>query len=210
MTRGRLAAFACFGFLLIEAGLFFAAPAEMVSVTVVGYTTNKWDAESAAELGEESYVCAIVGFTNVSDRVITYDSYSPGSALGCVVMVDPQNDETEYGLALCGTGLSSYRLAPMQGFTFETVVPIDRACRIADRPLSPGPGMETLAPTSVDLRASALFVRSSVPGLGRGFHSSETRAAANEEEACCRRGVPHGKSPACFRRRACAVLLVWH
>ncbi len=103
----------------------------VVSVAVVGYTTNQWSDETAAELGRRTYVCAVVAVTNMSTQPFTYLAYGSKSADYTIL------HQTAFGWKQpdsgfrCGTGLESCTLRPSQGFTFEAVVPTDKACKVA-------------------------------------------------------------------------------
>jgi len=106
----------------------------VVSVAVVGYTTNHWSDDTAAELGSRTYVCAVVAVTNTSKQAFSYLGYGTRLPDLASYTILHQTDfgwkEPDTGFR-CGTGLELYPLLPSQGFTFEAVVPTDKACKVA-------------------------------------------------------------------------------
>ena len=102
-----------------------------VSVAVVGYTTNQWPADSGAELDQRTYVCAVVAVTNMSKEPFKYLAYGSKHA-DYTILHQTAFGWKEPGSGFrCGTGLESCTLSQSQGFTFEAVVPMDKACKVA-------------------------------------------------------------------------------
>jgi hypothetical protein len=102
-----------------------------VSISVVGYTTNQWPAATAARLGSQTYICAVVAITNNGSQSFTYYAFGSTSADYQIL------HQTTFGWKApdsdfwCGTGLQRGTLAPSQGLTFEAIVPTDKACKVA-------------------------------------------------------------------------------
>jgi uncharacterized protein YqgC (DUF456 family) len=57
---------------LSAAGLLLRPSSGSISLQVCGYTTNRFDAATAAKLGTAEAVAAIVALTNTTERAITF------------------------------------------------------------------------------------------------------------------------------------------
>jgi hypothetical protein len=113
----------------------------VVSLTVVGVTTNAWEA-TEVKPGQQEYGTVVVAMTNLSQQTFKFTSFPLGSPVYTVLQETSLGwVEPEFGLT-CGNGLQERSLSPAEGIVFKALVPADKACKVAvdysdGRPRSP-------------------------------------------------------------------------
>lgn len=103
----------------------------MVSLTVLGYTTNRWSDDLAQMFGSRTYIEALIAVTNNSSRSFTYSGLIglPQRVSYEILRETPQGWKAPGGFR-CGMGLTRHTLSPGQGFTFEAIVDSDKPCKV--------------------------------------------------------------------------------
>ena len=103
-----------------------------LSVSVVGFTTNRLSAELVAKLNRLKYICAVVAVTNTASRTVIFAPGRPGA--GYQVLVDGQSGWEEDGRPPSHSYPQKefpIGLAVGEGFIFYAVIDPRLPCRVA-------------------------------------------------------------------------------